>query len=82
MANQPDYYCTRCNISTKRELLTVKKAVFTEVGMYAKTIRSRTTDWLCPNCVATDPDYNRETIDSPSYRPRAKQKFKEIQNAS
>jgi hypothetical protein len=60
MANHPDYDCTGCGQSTKRELLTVKKVVFTEMGEGARTVKSRVTDWLCPRCTATDVDFNRE----------------------
>lgn len=65
MANEPNYACTRCGSDTKRELLTVKKSVFLEMGEGARTIRSRVTDWLCPPCVAGDHDWNRPRFSAP-----------------
>ena len=55
-----EYVCSGCLTPTKRADLTVKKAVFFEMGAGAKTIRSRVVDWLCVDCVLRDPDYNRE----------------------
>lgn len=57
MANEPDYACTRCGTDTARDLLTVKRAVFLEMGEGARTLKSRVTDWLCPKCVASDADW-------------------------
>lgn len=65
MANNPDYTCTRCGTSTAREMLMVKKAVFLEMGEGGRTFRSRVTGWLCPACVATDEDWNREKFHPP-----------------
>lgn len=60
MANNREYVCTKCGKSEQRSLLTVKKAVFLEMGEGGATVRSRVTDWLCPPCVAKDEDWNRE----------------------
>lgn len=68
MANHPDYDCTVCGASTKRELLTVKKVVFSEMGEGASTVKSRVVAWLCPRCTAGDADFNREP-----FSPRKKQ---------
>lgn len=65
MANQPDYICTRCGGEPGRDLLMVKKAVFLEMGEGGSTIRSRVTDWLCPDCVRKDPDWHREKFHPP-----------------
>lgn len=65
MANQPHYACTRCSKPTKREELTVKKALFTEMGMGAGTKRARVTDWLCSTCLDSDPDWQREKFSPP-----------------
>lgn len=65
MANNPNYCCTRCNTPTPRASLTVKKAMFTEMGEGARTKRSRVTDWLCNNCLARDEDYLRERFSPP-----------------
>ena len=48
-----------------RAQLVVKKALFTEMGVGAKTLRARVTDWLCPKCLRDDPDYQREKFAPP-----------------
>lgn len=67
MANQPDYKCSapECGKPTPREDLTVKKVTFLEMGAGGKTIRSRTSDWLCPSCVASDLDWLRPSHTAP-----------------
>lgn len=60
MAGNPEYKCTRCGKDCQRDLLTVKKAVFLEMGMGGRTIRSRVVGWLCPSCTANDSDWNQE----------------------
>lgn len=60
MPNNPHYACTRCEAPTKREDLTVKKALFTTMGVGAQTKKARVTDWLCQSCLRVDSDYNRE----------------------
>ena len=65
MANKPTYGCTRCERLCKRELLVVKKALFVEMGEGSSTLRSRVTDWLCPTCLLSDVDYNREKFSPP-----------------
>lgn len=62
MATNREYVCSECQAPTERELLTVKKVLFLEMGVGARTLRSRVIGWLCPRCVATDEDYN-----APSY---------------
>lgn len=69
MAPKVDYRCTRCGVKPQseletegepvsaRELLTVKKVSFLEMGAGGRSIRSRVLDWLCPVCVAGDPDF-------------------------
>lgn len=49
-----------------REMLTVKKVVFLEMGLGGRTIRSRVSAWLCPHCLVRDPDYNREKFITPA----------------
>lgn len=65
MVAEEKYICSRCNTPTPRNLLTAKKAVFLEMGERAKTIRSRVTHWLCPNCIAADADWNQPAYSSP-----------------
>lgn len=63
MAPKVEYKCTRCgtepaaNGMLPRELLTVKKVLFVEMGAGGRTLKSRVLDWLCPSCVVGDPDY-------------------------
>jgi hypothetical protein len=69
MPQQEEYVCSRCGTPTRRDLLTVKKAVFLEMGVRARTLRSRVCHWLCPNCVAKDEDWNREPyVQQPEYK--------------
>jgi len=68
MSNEPDYVCTRCDAPVGRELLTVKKVSFLEMGEGAKTIRSRVVGWLCPKCVAADAEYNLEKFKAPGMK--------------
>lgn len=65
MANQPTYGCTRCQKVKDRNQLIVKKALFVEMGEGSSTVRSRVTDWLCPDCLHKDTDFNREKFSPP-----------------
>jgi hypothetical protein len=65
MAVDPNYECSRCGKPTRREMITVKRAVFLEMGERARTIRARVVDWLCPECVAADVDWNRPPYRTP-----------------
>lgn len=66
MANNPDYKCTQCGKPTERDLLTVKKVVFLEMGLGGRTIRSRVVAWLCPYDIKQDDDWNREKFLAPA----------------
>lgn len=63
-----EYYCTGCNRPTKRDLLTAKKVLFNEIGKGGRTLRSRTVDWLCPDCVKQDPAWLLEPNQAPTQR--------------
>lgn len=65
MPNDPNYDCTKCGAPVGRELLTVKKVSFLEMGEGGKTLRSRVVGWLCPRCVAMDHEYNLEKFKAP-----------------
>lgn len=67
MANDPDYKCDQCGKQSTRKDLTVKKAVFLEMGNSANTLKTRVTAWLCIDCLRVDPDWNK-----PRYQPKAK----------
>lgn len=69
MANDPDYKCDECGKQSTRKDLTVKKAVFLEMGNSANTLRTRVTAWLCVECLRKDEDWNR-----PRYQPKPKPK--------
>lgn len=68
MSRNRDYRCSRCGAPRERDKLVVKKVTFARMGEGAKTIRSRVTDWLCPSCAVTDPDWNREPNRTPTRR--------------
>lgn len=53
-----DYKCSVCGKNTDRDLLTVKKVQFLEIGEKPSTLKSRTESWLCPDCVGKDPAWN------------------------
>lgn len=60
-----DYRCTECGKEKQRELLTVKKVSFLEMGMSGKAIKTRTVDWLCPDCLVKDPAWQLEKGQAP-----------------
>lgn len=64
MATEHEYICDNCGRLSSRDLLVVKKTVFTTMGVGGKTIRSRVKQWLCTDCTKSDPDWNL-----PKYRP-------------
>lgn len=64
MANEPDYTCTGCGATPGRDGLSVKKVIFTEMGAGGRVLRSRVVDWLCDNCLKTDPHWNQ-----PKFQP-------------
>jgi hypothetical protein len=64
---QRDYYCTRCGNKTPRDKLTVKKAVFTDMGTKARTHKSRVTAHICPTCLVKDKDWQREAFAEPEF---------------
>lgn len=72
MANtryQREYFCTRCGKQTDRDKLTVKKAVFTEMGSKAKTFKSRVVAQLCDRetCLPADKDWNLPPYNEPEF---------------
>lgn len=70
MPTEHDYKCDGCGRDTKRDLLTVKKVLFVEMGAGGKTLRSRVDSWLCPPCVKADPHWNMESYRHPEERVR------------
>lgn len=54
------YICSVCSRETPREMLVVKKVLFTKMGSGAKTLRARVKLWLCPSCTRKDEDWLTE----------------------
>lgn len=68
MATDHEYVCNGCGKPTRRSMLTVKKVLFTSMGAGSKTTRSRVKQWLCPDCVKRDEDWNLPPNIQPSER--------------
>lgn len=65
MAFNGEYACTSCGSMESREDLLAKRAQYQTLGREPKTLRSRVVAWLCPSCIAKDPDYNVDSYSSP-----------------
>jgi hypothetical protein len=65
MSNIPEYICSSCKRPKKRSELTVKKAVFLEMGAGARTRRSRVVAWLCGGCLVQDEQYCQPAFTPP-----------------
>lgn len=57
-----EYKCTRCDSKTQRSKLTVKRVLFQTMGEGFRTLKSRTTDWLCPVCLKGDPAWTQDKL--------------------
>lgn len=80
MANSPDYVCSNCKREVPRELLTVKRATFMQMGAGARTLRSRVKGWLCEDCIAMDPDWNQEELLTPGNEAKKERLASHVQN--
>ncbi len=61
-----EYKCSSCGKNPGNpDLLVVKKVMFQELGVNPRTLKSRTAGWLCPQCIAKDPDWKRPPYSSP-----------------
>ena len=58
MPHYTEYKCGVCNRVTERDLLVVKKAVFSQMGAGGKVLRSRTIEWKCDECLEKDTEWN------------------------
>lgn len=58
MPHYTEYACTRCKKKCERDVLVAKKVSFSALGPGGKVIRSRTTDWLCDECLPLDEHWN------------------------
>lgn len=64
-----DYSCEDCGRATDRDELLVKRCVWLRLGRKGKQIKSRAVKWVCNDCAAVDPDWNRRPhADSPGLR--------------
>lgn len=68
MAADHEYKCANCGKHTPRDLLTVKKVLFLEMGAGGRTIRARVDKWMCPDCVKADPHWNLPSHRQPDER--------------
>lgn len=53
------YECSKCQKECGRNSLHVKRVQFREMGPNGRVIKTRVTEWLCPDCLQADPDYKR-----------------------
>lgn len=67
---QRDYFCTNCGKKTDRDKLTVKKAVFTDMGSKARTHKSRVIAQLCnrETCLPLDAEWNLPPYSEPQFK--------------
>ena len=73
MAAEYEYVCNGCGAPTPRNLLTVKKVIFTSMGAGASTTRARVVAWLCPPCTAKDEEWNLPANRQPSERVKVEE---------
>lgn len=57
--------CSRCGTNVPTESAVAYRVTFTTVSKPAKTIRSRTLEWLCPDCLGRDEVWNLPPYSSP-----------------
>lgn len=62
MARTVTYTCTNCGEEKPRSELVVKRVQFATMGAGYKTLKSRTTAWLCEECREADPAWTQELI--------------------
>lgn len=70
MGHLPEYKCTLCGSPTPRDELLAKKISFLTLGSKGKTVKSRTSDWICLKCLASgkDPHWKLDEYESPGMR--------------
>lgn len=57
-----EYRCTVCGKEFERGDLLVKIVSWKGIGRGAKTVRSRSVAWVCPDCRELDSHWTREGI--------------------
>lgn len=78
MPHYSDNKCTNCGNHCSKELLTIRKVIFTARTQPSKVLKSRTTDWLCEECRDEDPDWNRKAFDAPGHTSPALERARKI----
>lgn len=75
MGHTTDYRCTKCKNERPRDQLLAKKVSFLTLGAKGKTVQSRTSDWICYQCLAdgVDEHWNLEAYNSPGLRSAEEQ---------
>lgn len=68
MLHKGSYKCTDCGSQPGREQLTAVVVQFKPIGAGAKVLKSRTTHWLCPECLKKNPVWNLSKHDAPAYQ--------------
>jgi rubredoxin len=73
------YRCGACGEVFQKELLVVKTVGFKKLGTRVD-IQSRVASWLCPGCLAKDPDWNRPAYSGQSHKSEAKERAKAVRD--
>jgi predicted RNA-binding Zn-ribbon protein involved in translation (DUF1610 family) len=72
--NTTTYRCSKCGAVHPRESLVVKRVQFQTMGRNWRTLKSRVTDWLCPDCREADPAWQAKLRAYPAAQKREKEK--------
>ena len=67
------YRCSNCKQIRSKETLFKKTVEFTKLGETA-IIKSVVTEWLCYDCLPSDPDWNAKPYGSPGHVSEAKER--------
>lgn len=68
MPYKGSYKCTSCGGQPGREELTSVVVQFKPLGAGARVLKSRTTDWLCSDCLKKNPIWNLSKYDAPAHQ--------------
>jgi DNA-directed RNA polymerase subunit RPC12/RpoP len=55
-----EYKCSKCDGKFPKEILVVKTITFTPLAEKGRTLKSRVSGWLCPECLPEDEHWNLE----------------------
>lgn len=72
--------CTKCGeVFTDKTLLMTKTVSFAPVGARGRIDRSRVIARLCRDCLANDPEYNREKfIEAPGMKSEGLERVRKL----